>query len=206
MVHTDGEWSLQRILFHGSPATSSTWLCASSALAGGLAPQIAVHCLASCISIPAAHIAYGWGMKPKWLLRGNISIKAIDDKEIDMGTRTESTFRIGLDDTDHPDGGCTTFDLNSLTDLLVSEVPSFREIERRLVRLWPYAERRTWGMPHYALWLLSAMRRGSTLSGTEEWVPEPSAGRKSSARPAIVGEGTPRQHGTRRRQVPCRPG
>ena len=46
-----------------------------------------------------------------------------------MGTRTESTFRIGLDDTDHPDGGCTTFDLNSLADLLVSEVPSFREIE-----------------------------------------------------------------------------
>ena len=45
-----------------------------------------------------------------------------------MGTGTESTFRIGLDDTDHPDGGCTTFDLNSLADLLVSEVPSFREI------------------------------------------------------------------------------
>ena len=53
-----------------------------------------------------------------------------------MGTGTESTFRIGLDDTDHPDGGCTTFDLNSLTDHLASEVPSFREIERRLVRLW----------------------------------------------------------------------
>ena len=62
-----------------------------------------------------------------------------------MGTGAESTFRIGLDDTDHPDGGCTTFDLNSLMNHLASEIPSFREIERRLVRLWPYAERRTRG-------------------------------------------------------------
>ena len=70
-----------------------------------------------------------------------------------MGKGVESTFRIGLDDTDHPDGGCTTFDLNSLTVHLASEVPSFREIERRLVRLWPYAERRTRG--NAALCLLS---------------------------------------------------
>ena len=51
---------------------------------------------------------------------------------------------IGLDDTDTADYGCTTatFDdlLNSLSDL-----PGFQIIERRLVRLWPFAERRTRG-------------------------------------------------------------
>lgn len=111
-----------------------------------------------------------------------------------MGTRTESTFRIGLDDTDHPDGGCTTFDLNSLTDLLVSEVPSFLEIERRLVRLWPYAERRTRG--NAALCLVASVNdedEGALYRVLEDWVPEPSGeDGNSSARPAIVmGRDTP---------------
>ena len=39
--------------------------------------------IASCITIPAAHLAYGWGMmKAEWgLIRGSVSIVAIDDKE-----------------------------------------------------------------------------------------------------------------------------
>ena len=127
-----------------------------------------------------------------------------------MGTGAESTFRIGLDDTDHPDGGCTTFDLNSLTDHLVSEVPSFREIERRLVRLWPYAERRTRG--NAALCLMASVSdedEGALYRALEEWVPKPTGkDGKSSARPAIVvGKDAPPNrmvHGGS--QVPCRPG
>ena len=53
--------------------------------------------------------------------------------------------RIGLDDTDHPEGGCTTYDLNELSRQLISDIDSAQEIERRLVRLWPFAERRTRG-------------------------------------------------------------
>ena len=105
-----------------------------------------------------------------------------------MGTGAESTFRIGLDDTDHPDGGCTTFDLNSLTNHLASEIPSFREIERRLVRLWPYAERRTRG--NAALCLMASVSdedEGALYRALEEWVPKPTGkDGKSSARPAIV--------------------
>ena len=53
--------------------------------------------------------------------------------------------RIGLDDTDHPEGGCTTYDLNELSRLLIQNIDSAEEVERRLVRLWPFAERRTRG-------------------------------------------------------------
>ena len=52
--------------------------------------------------------------------------------------------RIGLDDTDHVDIGCTT----SSFDLLLTEISQFidcKVIERRLVRLWPFAIRRTRG-------------------------------------------------------------
>ena len=52
--------------------------------------------------------------------------------------------RLGLDDTDHFDRGCTT----SSFDELISEIQEGVNcdiIERRLVRLWPFAERRTRG-------------------------------------------------------------
>ena len=52
--------------------------------------------------------------------------------------------RLGLDDTDHVDEGCTT----SSFDELLSEIQEAMNcdiLERRLVRLWPFAERRTRG-------------------------------------------------------------
>ena len=52
--------------------------------------------------------------------------------------------RIGLDDTDHVEVGCTT----SSFDHLLTEISSAmhcKVIERRLVRLWPFARRRTRG-------------------------------------------------------------
>ena len=52
--------------------------------------------------------------------------------------------RLGLDDTDHVDEGCTT----SSFDELLSEIQEAMNcdiLERRLVRLWPFADRRTRG-------------------------------------------------------------
>ena len=52
--------------------------------------------------------------------------------------------RIGLDDTDHVEFGCTT----SSFDHLLTEISrsiDCKVIERRLVRLWPFAQRRTRG-------------------------------------------------------------
>ena len=81
----DGEWSPQRILFHGSLGLMSLYLalCVFGSALGTSPHRSLSTVLASCISIPAAHIAYGWGMLKAevGLLRGNISIKAIDDKE-----------------------------------------------------------------------------------------------------------------------------
>ncbi len=51
---------------------------------------------------------------------------------------------IGLDDTDSPESGCTT----ATFDDLIREISQFEDViilERRLVRLWPFAERRTRG-------------------------------------------------------------
>ena len=54
------------------------------------------------------------------------------------------TVRIGLDDTDHPDSGCTTHCFNSLLNEL-SKVNGVDVKDRMLIRLWPYATRRTRG-------------------------------------------------------------
>ena len=51
---------------------------------------------------------------------------------------------IGLDDTDNPDSGCTTATFDDLLSF-ISHIDCFEIIERRLVRLWPFAERRTRG-------------------------------------------------------------
>ena len=58
--------------------------------------------------------------------------------------KSNLTVRIGLDDTDHPDFGCTTYSFEELMGRL-NEIKELKIIERRLVRLWPYASRRTRG-------------------------------------------------------------
>ena len=62
-----------------------------------------------------------------------------------MNTHVDySRVWIGLDDTDSPDSGCTT----ATFDDLIREISQLKDliiIERRLVRLWPFAERRTRG-------------------------------------------------------------
>ena len=51
---------------------------------------------------------------------------------------------IGLDDTDTANYGCTTATFDDLINS-ISHLPDFQILERRLVRLWPFAERRTRG-------------------------------------------------------------
>jgi len=96
--------------------------------------------------------------------------------------------RIGLDDTDHPEGGCTTYDLNELSRLLTRNIDSAEEIERRLVRLWPFAERRTRG--NAALCLLISINPqdiGTLYETLQHWIPEPDNSEIGNAsRPAIV--------------------
>ncbi len=53
-------------------------------------------------------------------------------------------IRIGLDDTDHPEVGCTTERMDNLIRTIRSNL-DVEVVERRLVRLWPFAERRTRG-------------------------------------------------------------
>ena len=50
---------------------------------------------------------------------------------------------IGIDDTDYPEGGCTTWTSQLLAKIIEEE--GAKIIERRLVRLWPFAPRRTRG-------------------------------------------------------------
>ena len=55
------------------------------------------------------------------------------------------SLRIGLDDTDPPLSGCTTSTFDELLSLLVARISGIHIIERGLVRLWPFAARRTRG-------------------------------------------------------------
>lgn len=105
-----------------------------------------------------------------------------------MSASERVIMRIGLDDTDHPEGGCTTFDLNELSRFLIRNIDSAKEIERRLVRLWPFAERRTRGNAALCL-LLSINRQDIELLHEilQEWVPEPDNSEiVNASRPAIV--------------------
>lgn len=52
---------------------------------------------------------------------------------------------IGLDDTDNPSAGCTTDCFDNLLMHLSESIPGLRVVSRRLVRLWPFAPRRTRG-------------------------------------------------------------
>ena len=86
---TYGSHSMANGLYRGSSSTApsgsrpSTWLCASSALHWDLAPQIAVHCLGILHLHPCcAHcLRVGDVEGRSGTPEGNISIKAIDDKE-----------------------------------------------------------------------------------------------------------------------------
>ncbi|NDF33626.1 MAG: DUF1743 domain-containing protein [Euryarchaeota archaeon] len=60
-------------------------------------------------------------------------------------THAKSIIRLGLDDTDHVDHACTTEHFNRLLSRLEESIDSFEIIERRLVRLWPFAPKRTRG-------------------------------------------------------------
>ena len=53
------------------------------------------------------------------------------------------TYWIGLDDTDERESGCTTHDFNDLLNHLTAS--GFEIEDPRLVRLWPFAPRRTRG-------------------------------------------------------------
>ena len=58
-------------------------------------------------------------------------------------------WAIGIDDTDYHEGGCTTWQANQLHNILIS--CGAKSIQRRLVRLWPFAVRRTRGNAAIAL-------------------------------------------------------
>ena len=62
-----------------------------------------------------------------------------------MSPESPLVLRIGLDDTDHPLTGCTTSSFDELIALLLERIPDAEVNERALVRLWPFAERRTRG-------------------------------------------------------------
>tara|TARA_B100000003_G_scaffold126306_1_gene113204 strand:- start:5050 stop:6288 length:1239 start_codon:yes stop_codon:yes gene_type:complete len=57
---------------------------------------------------------------------------------------TTTSVYLGLDDTDFIESGCTTERMNHLINYLIDQL-SVIEQERRLVRLWPFAENRTRG-------------------------------------------------------------
>ena len=58
---------------------------------------------------------------------------------------SRDTVIIGLDDTDHPTAGCTTDCFDDLLNHLSNGEHGFTVVSRRLVRLWPFAPRRTRG-------------------------------------------------------------
>ena len=60
-----------------------------------------------------------------------------------MTVEAPSTFWIGLDDTDEREHGCTTHDFDDLLNHLAES--GFQVEDSRLVRLWPFAPRRTRG-------------------------------------------------------------
>ena len=60
-----------------------------------------------------------------------------------MIVEATSTYWIGLDDTDEREYGCTTHDFNHLLDHLID--CEYDIVDPRLVRLWPFAPRRTRG-------------------------------------------------------------
>ena len=75
------------------------------------------------------------------------------------------TFWIGLDDTDEREYGCTTHDFNDLLNHITKS--GFSIEDPRLVRLWPFAPRRTRGNAALAASITTADQQGleSCLDG-----------------------------------------
>lgn len=83
---------------------------------------------------------------------------------------SDRIIRIGLDDTDHPESGCTTASFDDLLRSIENQVVGFRLIERRLVRLWPFAVRRTRGNGALsAIIQIPENQRNSFNSVCNEW-------------------------------------
>ena len=77
--------------------------------------------------------------------------------------------RIGLDDTDHHEIGCTTERMQDLIMNIIKQTDC-EIIERRLVRLWPFAERRTRGNGALgALLKIPIQQKESLVQICEEW-------------------------------------
>ena len=72
---------------------------------------------------------------------------------------------LGLDDTDHLGGGCTTKTL----DELISNLPKNVSVgELRLVRLWPFAKQRTRGNAAVAV-QLSTEKENDLMIHLDDW-------------------------------------
>lgn len=61
------------------------------------------------------------------------------------GAEKRLVVYIAMDDTDHPEIGCTTYHFHQMLERISTRVEDFAVIERRLVRLWPFAPKRTRG-------------------------------------------------------------
>ena len=73
---------------------------------------------------------------------------------------------IGIDDTDHPRGGCTTWSSQILGEFIEAEGGEI--LERRLVRLWPFAPRRTRGNGAVCL-VVETSKLSSILDVVKNW-------------------------------------
>ena len=99
-------------------------------------------------------------------------------------------WAIGLDDTDYPSGGCTTWQANELEKILI--LCGAKPIERRLVRLWPFAKRRTRGNAALALVIeISSNIAETCIKAIDMWFDELIANIKkndinSHARPGLI--------------------
>ena len=99
-------------------------------------------------------------------------------------------WAIGLDDTDYPSGGCTTWQANELEKVLI--LCGAKPIERRLVRLWPFAVRRTRGNAALALIMeISSNSEQDCINAIDMWFEELVANVKrndinSHARPGLI--------------------
>lgn len=76
------------------------------------------------------------------------------------------TYWIGLDDTDEREFGCTTHDFNDLLNHLTSN--GYTIEDPRLVRLWPFAPRRTRGNAALAA-SISTRDRSSLVECLDDW-------------------------------------
>lgn len=80
-----------------------------------------------------------------------------------------STFWIGLDDTDEREYGCTTHDFDSLLNYLTAS--GFQIKDPRLVRLWPFAPRRTRGNAALSACIVS-QNMDDLQSSIDDWFNE----------------------------------